>query len=274
MCMTEDSLHGASGRDVRRACRNERLTGPTAGLARGYVQANLFILPETSADAFAAFCRANPRPCPIIETTTPGSVEAAQSAPGSDVRTDAPRYRVFHAGVCVDQPTNICDYWPDAEPATSDGARKRFVAFLLGCSFTFETALRHAGLPVRHIDEHRNVPMYRTNIACTPAGPFHGPLVVSMRPMTPANAQRAVEITLAFPNAHGPPIHIGDPDAIGIAAIDRPDYGDAVTILPGEVPVFWACGVTPIEAIIRAKLPLAITHEPGHMFVTDQRINV
>jgi uncharacterized protein YcsI (UPF0317 family) len=181
-------------------------------------------------------------------------------APGADVRTDLPRYRVFRKGECVDRPVSIGPYW-----------RADLVACLIGCSFTFETALLKAGIPVRHIEERCNVPMYRTNVACTPAGRFSGPLVVSMRPMTPLQAEQAAAITARLPRVHGAPVHVGDARELGIADVGRPDYGDAVTIREGEVPVFWACGVTPMEAILRAGLDLAITHEPGHMLVTDVR---
>ena len=193
-------------------------------------------------------------------------------APKADLRTDLPRYRVYRDGELVDQPTSIEKYWPD----TPTGNETDLVALLIGCSFTFERALLDAEIPVRHIEQACNVPMFRTNIDCTPVGVFHGPMVVSMRPMNPAQAELARRITQHYPRVHGAPIHFGDPKAIGIDSLDAPDYGDAVVIRPGEIPVFWACGVTPMEAVMRA-LPtgnspapsLAITHEPGHMFVTD-----
>ncbi len=261
--MTDPALAKASGREVRELCRSGRYDRPTAGVALGYAQVNLVILRAEAAKEFDAFCRANPKPCPLLEMTPVGDYEPKRLAPGGDVRTDLPRYRLLLNGKCVDCPTSIEPYWSDAE---SD-----LVAFLIGCSFTFETALLRAGIPVRHIEENRNVPMYRTNISCTPAGRFHGPLVVSMRPMTPDQAELATRITAAFPRVHGTPIHVGDATVIGIADVHRPDYGDAVTIRPDEVPVFWACGVTPMEAIFRAKPDIAITHEPGHMLVTDIR---
>ncbi len=245
-------------REVRQRCRTGEHTGPTCGLAPGYVQANLVICRVAVAGDFAAFCRMNPRPCPQLEMTAAGSFEPKDPAPGADLRTDVPRYRVLRDGISVDRPTSITHLW-----------QNDFVAFLLGCSFTFERALIEAGLPVRHIEQGRNVPMYRTHIECKPAGPFRGPLVVSMRPMTPSQAEQAARITEQFPLAHGGPIHLGDPSAIGISDLHYPDYGDSVTIRPGEIPVFWACGVTPMEAILQARLDLAITHEPGHMFVTD-----
>ncbi|MDW7709184.1 MAG: putative hydro-lyase [Deferrisomatales bacterium] len=247
-----------TGRDVRDACRRGELTGPTAGLAPGYGQANLVVVPQEAAEDFAAFCERNPRPCPLLERTGPGGWEPRRLAPGADLRTDLPRYRVLREGRCTARPTDILSLW-----------REDFVAFLLGCSFTFEAALLDAGVPVRHLEEGRNVPMFRTSLACVPAGPFRGPLVVSMRPMPPEQAARAAEITARHPHFHGAPVHVGDPGAIGVADLARPDYGDAVTVRPGEVPVFWACGVTPLEALLGAGLEVAATHEPGHMFVTD-----
>ncbi|MCH7705240.1 MAG: putative hydro-lyase [Planctomycetes bacterium] len=244
--------------EVRAACRTGVMTGPTAGVAAGYAQANLVVLRESDAADFRSFCEQNPKPCPLFEVTRAGSYEPVELAPDADLRTDLPRYRVYEKGVHTASPTSIESYW-----------HGDFVAFLIGCSFTFEWALLEAGLPVRHIEEGVNVPMYRTNIACIPAGAFAANMVVSMRPMTPAQAKRAAEITAAFPSVHGEPIHIGEPSAIGITDITRPDYGDAVTIRPDEVPVFWACGVTPMEALLQAKPEIAITHEPGHMFVTD-----
>ncbi len=253
------ALDGQStGADVRMGCRSGVHTGPTAGLAAGYAQANLVILPGALAGDFHEFCRRNAKPCPVLEKLETGAFEPHRSARGGDLRSDLPRYRVFDAGRCVDRPHSIESLWRDD-----------LVAFLIGCSFSFEAALQKAGLPVRHIDEGRNVPMYRTSIACQPCGSFSGPLVVSMRPMTPGQADRAIAVTEPFHHAHGAPVHIGYAADIGIADLNRPDFGEPVTIGPDEVPVFWACGVTPLEAIVRAKPPMAITHEPGHMFVTD-----
>ena len=263
--MIEPALAKMCGREIRELCRSGRFHRPTTGVALGFSQVNLVILRAEDAKEFEAFCRANPKPCPLLEITSPGDYEARQMALGSDVRTDLPRYRVLRNGECEDRPTSIAAYWPDvAQSSVSD-----FVAFLIGCSFTFETALLKAGVPVRHIEEGKNVPMYRTDRACTPAGRFHGPIVVSMRPMTPENAELATRITASFPRVHGAPVHFGNPGAIGIADVNRPDYGDPVSIHSDELPVFWACGVTPMEAILRAKLNIAIVHEPGHMLVTD-----
>ncbi|MFQ5495915.1 MAG: putative hydro-lyase [Phycisphaerae bacterium] len=256
--MIPSGLAQATPRHVRALCRCGAFNGPTAGVARGFVQANLVVLDASLAEAFEAFCRANPKPCPLLEVTPPGQYEARQLAPGSDLRTDLPRYRVLKEGRCVDRPGSIEAHWYENS-----------VAFLIGCSFTFEAALIEAGLPVRHIEQGRNVPMYRTNIRCRPVDPFEAPLVVSMRPMTPRQAAMAARVTSRFSHAHGAPVHIGDPAAIGIDDLSRPDYGETVDVREGEVPVFWACGVTPMAAIEHCEPPLAITHEPGHMFVTD-----
>ena len=267
-------------REIRALCRSGVFDRPTAGAALGYAQVNLMILREALAQDFQAFCLRNPRPCPVLEVTPPGVWEPVCLAPGADLRTDLPRYRVLRNGVCVDRPTDILKYWPDGpagrepDPGAAGVRASRpgysdLVAFLIGCSFTIESALLDAGLPVRHIEAGVNVPMYRTNIETTPAGPFRGPLVVSMRPMTPQQAETAAKITAALPQVHGAPLHTGNPAVIGIRDLSRPDYGDPVAIRPGEVPVFWACGVTPLEAMLRARPDFAITHEPGHMLVTD-----
>ncbi len=254
MNITEQSSPAA----VRALCRSGELSTVTAGLAPHYAQANLVILPESWAFDFLRFCQANPKPCPLLEVTDPGDPVLRHAASGADLRSDLPRYRVYRDGVLSDELTDISHLWqPD------------FVGFLIGCSFSFEAALLDAGIPVRHIAEGRNVPMYRTNIACRSAGRFHGPLVVSMRPMTPAQAIAATLITGRYSAVHGAPVHFGDPAAIGIARLDRPDYGDAVTIAPGEVPVFWACGVTPQAAALASRPPILIAHAPGHMLVTD-----
>jgi uncharacterized protein YcsI (UPF0317 family) len=257
--MTAEDLRGASAAELRAAIRAGRWSGPTAGLARGFVQANLVVLPADEADEFAEFCRLNPRPCPLLEQTAPGDYEPRASAPGADLRTDVPRYRIFRQGQAEPfEPTDARDVWRDD-----------LVSFLLGCSFTFEGALVREGLGVRHIEEGRNVPMYRTRLRCRPAGRFSGNLVVSMRPFAPDQVDRAIAVTSGYPTMHGAPVHVGDPRALGIASLDRPDFGDAVTIRPGEVPLFWACGVTPQLALCEARSAFAITHSPGSMFVTD-----
>jgi uncharacterized protein YcsI (UPF0317 family) len=249
-----------TGKQVRLASRQGQLTGPTPGLALGYVQANLVVVPRDLAFDFLLFCQRNPKPCPLLDVTEPGSAEPRLIAAGADVRTDVPRYRVYQNGELVDEPTDLHRWWRDD-----------LVAFLIGCSFTFENALLQAGVPVRHVEQGRNVPMYRTSVACRPAGAFRGPLVVSMRPLTPAQAVTATRICARFPRAHGVPVHFGDPAALGIRDLDRPDFGDPVEIRAGETPVFWACGVTPQAVAMEARPPLLLTHKPGHMFVTDLR---
>jgi uncharacterized protein YcsI (UPF0317 family) len=257
--MTQELRH-ATGTMVRELAAAGKLTGPTPGLALGFVQANLVVLPKELAADFLLFCERNPKPCPLLDVTEPGSPEPKRVAPNADVRTDLPRYRVYRHGELVDEPADIKQYWRDD-----------LVAFLIGCSFTFENALLKAGLPVRHIEMGRNVPMYRTNLACEPAGVFRGNLVVSMRPMTPAQATEAARICERFPKAHGAPLHVGDPSAIGIRDLNQPHFGDPVEIRLGETPIFWACGVTPQAVVMETRPPLAITHKPGHMFVTDLR---
>ena len=253
-------LRHATGADVRCLARSGEWTGPTPGLALGHVQANLVVVPRDLAFDFLLFCQRNPKPCPLLDVTEPGSAEPRLVAPGADLRHDLPCYRVYRHGELVEEPADLRAWWRDD-----------LVGFLLGCSFTFESALLQAGLPLRHVEAGCNVPMYRTNVSCRPAGVFRGPLVVSMRPMTPAQAVRAVQVTGRFPRAHGAPVHFGDPAALGIRDLTRPDFGDAVAVRPGEVPVFWACGVTPQAVAMEVRPPLLITHKPGHMFVTDLR---
>lgn len=253
-------LRHATGAEVRRRARSGEWNMPTPGLALGHVQANLVVVPKELAFDFLLFCHRNPKPCPLLEVTEPGSPEPALVAPNADLRTDLPRYRVYQHGELVEEPADLHGWWRDD-----------LVAFLIGCSFTFEHALLQAGVPLRHLEAGCNVPMYRTNRPCVPAGVFRGPLVVSMRPMAPAQAVRAVQVCARYPRAHGAPVHLGDPEALGIADLSRPDFGDPVAIRPGELPVFWACGVTPQAVAMEARLPLLITHKPGHMFVTDLR---
>jgi len=244
--------------EIRRQCRAGSFSGYTAGYAPGRVQANLMIVPRAQAYDFSVFCQRNPKPCPVLDITDPGDPEPRAIAPGADIRRDLPRYRVFRHGELVDEPTDITDLWRDD-----------LVGFLIGCSYTFEDAMVAAGLPIRHVEEGVNTSMYRTDRDCAVSGGFSGPMVVSMRPMTPEQAAKAVEVTRPYVRAHGAPVHVGDPAALGIKDIDSPDYGDAVTIKPGEVPVFWACGVTPQTVVLNAKPEIAISHAPGHMFVAD-----
>ena len=247
-----------SGKTVRTRCRRSELTGPTAGLAPGLLQANLVILPHSIADDFREFCRRNPRPCPLLGETVPGDPSLPALGCDIDLRTDLPRYRVWIRGQLTDEPVDIRRYWRDD-----------MVGFALGCSFSFEAALIAAGIRLRHIEEQRNVAMYRSAIACDPAPPFAGPMVVSMRPLRIKDIDRAIEITAPLTHAHGAPIHIGDPAAIGITDLAKPDYGDPIHLDPDEIPVFWACGVTPQAALEVAGPALAITHYPGSMLVTD-----
>jgi uncharacterized protein YcsI (UPF0317 family) len=249
-----------TGREARLAIRSGALGGQTAGVAPGYVQGNLAILPVSLASDFQRFCQLNPKPCPLLAASAPGDFRLPTLGEDLDIRTDVPRYRVFRRGEPVDEPTDIRGHWRDD-----------LVAFVLGCSFSFEEALIEDGIELRHMSCGATVPMYRTSIATAPAGPFHGPMVVSMRPMTPARAIRAIQITTRFPAVHGAPVHIGKPESIGIADLGRPDWGDAVPIGEEELPVFWACGVTPQSVVERAKPEFCITHYPGSMLVTDRR---
>lgn len=247
-----------TGAQLRREAREGRWTGHTTGIAKGHVQGNVVILPRDWAAEFLLFCQRNPKPCPVLAVGDAGNPALPTLGADIDLRTDVPRYRVWREGELVDEPTDIRALWRDD-----------WVSFVLGCSFSFEEALVEAGLGVRHIDEGCNVPMFRTHMPTQAAGRFHGPLVVTMRPFRPADAIRAVQITSRYPAVHGAPVHIGFPGQIGIADLSRPDYGDAVTVRDDELPVFWACGVTPQAAIAQARPPLCITHAPGAMLVTD-----
>ena len=250
---------GLPSRDARLAYRSGRVD-VTAGVAPGYVQGNLAIVPEDLAASFHRFCQLNPKPCPIIGMSDVGDPRIPALGIDLDIRTDVPRYRVWRDGQLSEEPTDIMAHWRDD-----------IVAFVIGCSFSFEEALIADGLKIRHIEEKRNVPMYRTNIPCASAGPFEGPMVVSMRPFKPKEAIRAIQITTRFPAVHGAPVHIDKPELIGIKDIAKPDYGDAVSIQPDEMPVFWACGVTPQSVILQSRPAFAITHAPGFMLVTDVR---
>lgn len=249
------SLTPAEARAAFRAGR----TMPTAGIADGHTQANLIVLPREYADDMREFARRNPKPCPILEITAPGTWRSAL-ARDADLRTDVPGYRVWEHGQAVADVLDVVDLW-----------HADLVSFLIGCSFSFETLLRDAGVPIRHIEQGRNVPMYVTDRPCEPAGALHGPLVVSMRPVPAALVETAVTVTARMPRVHGDPVHVGDPAALGIRDLAHPDFGDAVDIQPGDVPVFWACGVTSQQAVLESGPDFAITHIPGHMFITDAR---
>ena len=249
-----------TGREARLAIRGGEFIGQTAGIAPGYVQGNLAILPESLASDFLRFCHLNPKPCPLLAASAAGDFRLPTLADDLDIRTDISRYRVFRNGELIDEPRDIRSYWRDD-----------LVAFVLGCSFSFEEALIEDGIELRHMTCGATVPMYRTSTPTAPAGPFHGPLVVSMRPMTPASAIRAIQITTRFPAVHGAPVHIGKPELIGVSDLMNPDYGDPVPIGADEIPVFWACGVTPQSVVATAKPEFCITHYPGCMLVTDRR---
>jgi uncharacterized protein YcsI (UPF0317 family) len=245
---------------VRERIRSGQWRGVTSGVAPGYVQANLAILPQELAFDFLLFCQRNPKPCPLLEVVEAGQSSPNLTAPGADIRTDLPGYRVYRNGELTEEVESLEALWRDD-----------LVSFLLGCSFSFEAALTDAGVPLRHQEMDCNVPMYITNIPTTPAGVFSGPMVVSMRPIPQPQIVRAVQVTSRFPATHGAPVHIGDPAAIGIKDLGRPDFGDPVEVRAGEEPLFWACGVTPQAVAINCKPSLMLTHAPGRMFITDQR---
>ena len=245
-------------REVRLAIRARRHTGHTAGLAPGHVQGNLCILPGEYAGEFREFCERYPKPCPLIGMSEPGDPRIPALGADLDIRTDIAKYRVYEHGVLKQEVADLEALW-----------REDLVSFILGCSFSFEEALMQAGLRLRYVDEGRNVPMYRTSVDTVPAGRFRGKLVVSMRPFKPADAIRAIEITAKYPRVHGSPVHIGFPEKIGISDLDRPWVGDPTEVKEDELPLFWACGVTPQSVVLDAKPSLCITHAPGHMLVTD-----
>ncbi|MBF6633200.1 putative hydro-lyase [Microbacterium sp. APC 3898] len=251
-------INQQSPREIRQLIRNGEWQKPTSSLANGFIQANLAVLPKEMAFEFLLFCQRNPKSCPLIDVTEPGSFIPELSAPTADLRTDLPKYRIYRDGILTEETDQITDLWTDD-----------MVGFLIGCSFTFEEALINNGIPIRHNEENCNVPMYRTSIPAVKAGRFEGPTVVSMRPMPEKDVIRAVQVTSRFPSVHGAPVHIGNPEGIGIRDLSQPDFGDRVTVKEGEVPVFWACGVTPQAIAMHVKPEIMITHAPGHMFITD-----
>lgn len=251
-------LSNMSPKEVRTLIRKGELIQPTSGMCRGHIQANLAIVPKDLAFDFLLFAQRNPKPCPILDVTDIGDPEPKLMAKGGDLRYDIPKYRIYKNGVLTEEVDNLKNYWRDD-----------LVGFLIGCSFSFESAMLNASIPIRHIEDNHNVPMYITNIECEPAGKFHGNMVVSMRPIPYKLITRAVQATSRFPQVHGAPVHIGDPNFIGIKNINKPDFGDPSLIKEGEVPVFWACGVTPQSIAMTSKPELMITHSPGHMFICD-----
>jgi uncharacterized protein YcsI (UPF0317 family) len=256
--MSSVSLDQRHPREIRADIRSGVITGVTAGLGAGYVQANLAVLPRELAGDFKLFCEGNAQACPLLGVSEPGCPRVPALAPDADLRRDVPRYRIYENGALTAEVADATPHWRDD-----------LVAFLIGCSFTFEWALIDAGIPLWHLEHGRNVAMWRTSIACKPAGIFHGPMVVSMRPIPSHLVERAVAITARFPRAHGAPVHVGDPASIGIRDLSLPDWGDAPDLGPKDVPVFWACGVTPQSVALASRPSYMITHSPGHMFVTD-----
>jgi len=243
---------------LRQQIRSGEHTGNTSGFCPGFVQCNMVILPKDWANEFLQFCQKNPKPCPVLGMSDAGSWEIPELAASLDIRSDLPSYKIFENGEVINEVNDVTEYWRDD-----------LVTFMLGCSFSFEESLIADGLEVRNVTEERNVPMYRTNIPCRSAGRFNGTMVVSMRPFLAADAIRATQICTRFPSVHGAPVHLGDPSLIGIQDINNPEFGDPVTIHEDELPVFWACGVTPQVALEQAKPPFCITHSPGCMLVTD-----
>ncbi|MEM1364866.1 MAG: putative hydro-lyase [Pseudomonadota bacterium] len=258
MSISFETLRKAPTGDVRAAVRHGDYTSHTAGLAPGCLQANLVVLPKTHADDFEQFCALNPKPCPLVGKTAPGDPYFRSLGRDVDVRRDLPSYNVYRDGLLAQQITDLDELWTDD-----------LVAFALGCSFTFENALSRADIALWHVTNNTTVPMFRTNIALAPSGPFKGNMVVSMRAVPESQVPQVTEISARYPWAHGGPIHTGDPATIGIADLDKPHWGDPAPVAPGHVPMFWACGVTPQAVIMGAKLPFVITHTPGHMLITE-----
>ncbi len=245
---------------ARHIIREGRYNAPTSGLCPGFAQANLIVLPKEQAYDFLLFAQRNPKPCPLLEVTDVGQRMTQLCATNCDIATDFPRYRIYEEGKLVAEVDNVADYWRDD-----------LVSFVIGCSFSFESELVEAGIEMRHNTQGRNVSMYLTDVECIPAGSMSGKMVMSMRPLPPDQVIKAVQISGAIPKVHGAPMHIGDPAAIGISDLSQPDFGDPVDIYPGEVPVFWACGVTPQSVVMNSKPPFAITHAPGCMLITDTK---
>ncbi|MFA7437923.1 putative hydro-lyase [Castellaniella sp.] len=257
--MQKSELQDLTIHQIRQHIREGAYTSDTMGVADGYVQANLVILPKDVAFDFLVFCQRNPKPCPLLDVTLPGSPTPELLAPGADLRTDVPRYRVFRQGELVDEPTDIRSYWRDD-----------LVAFLLGCSATFDNALRNARMPLSFLEQGMVPPVFETNVQCLPVGPFHGPIVATMRPIPDHLVVKAVQLSGRFPSAHGTPIQVGYPEKVGVTDLSKPKYGTPLVMQPTDVPVFWACGVTPQEVAMASKTDWMITHAPGHMFLSDR----
>jgi len=253
-----ETLRNRSVQGVRDAIRKGEWARHTAGLARGKLQCNLAILPAEYALDFLTFCQRNPKPCPIVGISNQGDPMMPTLGHDIDIRTDVPQYRVFRDGVLASEQRDISALWRDD-----------LVSVALGCSFTFENALVEAGIPVRHIERDTTVPMYSSNIKLTPAGPFFGTMVITMRPIPRDRVNEAIQISAQFPQAHGAPVAIGDPAHVGIADLQKPDWGQAVPVAADEIPVYWACGMTPQNVLRAANLPLCITHTPGCMLIAD-----
>ena len=260
--MQDTSPKNETPSDIRLAIRSGEVTSVTSGLAEGYVQANVVILPKALSFDFLLFCQRNPKPCPILEVIEAGQFDPHLTCSDADIRYDVPLYNIYRDGILSETCRSIEHVWSDD-----------LVSFLIGCSFSFENALKQANIPLRHQEMECNVPMYKTSIPTVTAGIFSGPLVVSMRPVKRSHISKAVQVTSRFPDTHGAPIHIGSPNTIGITDLGTPDYGEPVRIFDDEEPVFWACGVTPQAAAIVSHPNLMITHAPGHMLITDKTDN-
>ena len=244
--------------EVRQLISEGKITGQTSGMCLGYAQANLVIVPKDIAYDFLLFTQRNPKSCPLLEVGDVGDKFLKYLGKDINIAKDIPKYRIYKKGELIGEYTDIEKFW-----------REDFVSFLIGCSFSFESELLEVDIPVRHIEEGCNVPMFKTNINCNEAGIFKGKMVVSMRPIPKDKIVKSVLVSGSMPKVHGAPIHIGNPEDIGIKDINKPDFGDKVTIKEGEVPVFWPCGVTPQSVIMNVKPEIVITHSPGHMLITD-----
>jgi uncharacterized protein YcsI (UPF0317 family) len=260
MAMDRETLKKMHPKDIRELIRKQEFTEHTMAIAEDYTQANLAIVPRKFALQFMIFCQRNPKPCPVLEVTEPGIPTLRYLSDSADLRTDIPQYRVFKNGECVDEPFDIAGYWRDD-----------LVAFLLGCSATFDHVLNAEGIYLRHFEQGKVPPVFITNIQCEPAGPFKGPMVVTERPIKISQLDRVIQICSRYPLMHGTPVHYGDPKRIGIEDPDKVDWGDRTVVLHDEIPVFWACGVTPQTIAMNAKLDLMITHYPAKMFLTDRQ---